>query len=300
MRLYFLIMGWFGRLIGVKALWRYLEWNVRFSLPLCGALPQLRSMFGRILNFERRTPADAAEIDRVIAHMLSLHALNMAVVFTFDARKIPEYLRQTESRIEPVLRKLQAGGKGVILANHHFGSMVIGVLAAAQVMPVTTLLMNAPLFESPARGTGVKVVGLRSAAVDCSKALANNEAVWLDTDLDYFPDNRTADFFGAPVRPPHGPARLSLLTGAPILSIFPLWSQGRYYVLGDDPIFPEGKTQEQIESAILRSMERAIKQYPEHWWVGRDVWDLERTDRTNRLQLKMVGLENRFSSLNPF
>ena len=101
--------------------------------------------------------------------------------------------------------------------------------------------------------------------------------VGLLADRDFTPHQSTVEFFGRPARLSLGPARLALVSRAPIVPLFLLQLPGgRFRFTVRDPILPErGMTQHDIEKRIVRTLEDVISKYPTQWFLFHHFWDLE-------------------------
>jgi lauroyl/myristoyl acyltransferase len=200
----------------------------------------------------------------------------------------PEQTRSADLVFLPCLKDLLKQGRGAILLTPHFGNHALFMYAlACGGMPVNAVYNFGTAFRSLEKAyPNLRLFDVGFAAADLLKTLRGSGVVMTLGDVDYFPDNRTADFFGAPFFPPHGPARLSLASGAPILPVYAVLEDSRWRLIHEPPIDPGACSQEQIESLILRSMERHIAARPGHWLMFRDAWDLPATSEELRRQLR--------------
>lgn len=231
------------------------------------------SLFARILAHQGR-PAGPAVLRRLAAERDAFYAETLAnlCVLARD-RDMPRPAREVELEFLPALRAVLARGKGAILASPHLGDLYTSIAAIAHAgVPLHVLLAWGEKYRW-LQFKGLRFLDLGTGAADLLKALASNEPVFLHVDLDYFPGGRTADFFGAPVHPPDGTARLALASGAPILPVYCVVEDGRYKVLAGEPIAPN-LPQEEIERRLLRSHEERIGRQPAQWLMFHDMWDL--------------------------
>lgn len=276
------------RLMGRRRYAAFLTSYYRLSLELMPQGRVFKNIFQRVLASGGRPPASPERLNALLDGLARVYASNQLSLFTMDRAQAESAVKAMDLKLLPALAKLREAGKGVILSGPHFGNQVLAMTALAMSgVPVNVIFIYADPFRW-AEEYGLRVINLGEAALECLRALTRNEVVLLYTDLDYFPGGRTADFFGAPVRPPHGPARLSLASGAPILPVYALCHGEKHSYVCDKPIMPEGKSQEAIESALLRSQESFIAKYPDHWWNARDIWDMEETERQNARHLASV------------
>ncbi len=257
----------------------------------------LRRNIRRILAHAAGREPSLPEIDSVIAAMARLHGEVVVDQYTLPGDPA-RYAGKAEPGHLPPLRELLAGGRGAILASPHFGDeSMIYVSTAFAGIPVTVMVNDAHFYRWPsALLETLRFTGLGHGAVDGLKCLGRGEVLYLSTDLDYFPDNRTAPFFGAPFRPPQGVARMALASGSPILPAYAVFESGRYRIVGDPPIEPgPGVTQEEIEGRLLRSMEARIGRHPSHWLVLHDMWDLDGVSRDLAWQMAWIWARRRLA-----
>lgn len=251
-------------------------------------------LLSRVLRFTGRDPSPS-ELRRLVDEMAWIFSDMLATLHLLEPGGERRLLDRIELPLLPELARLRKDGKGVILAGPHFGNIALAMAGLAlRGIPLTTILINAEPYRW-VEAFGLRVASLGTAAVDCVRALNANETVLILADLDFFPGGRTADFFGAPMRPPHGAARLSLACQAPILPVYTFHlGEGRYRLVCDEPIMPAPEsTTETIEDRLLRSMEKHIGRYPSHWLVLRDIWDIERCDKLNARHLANLALWKR-------
>jgi KDO2-lipid IV(A) lauroyltransferase len=275
-----------ARLLGRPRLTRLLELLYRAALRGPRLRRMLRGRLRRILKFNGR-PADRAALDRLLRETAARLA-DWPAELMFEPGP-QEALARVDLEFLPELERLRRAGRGVILAGPHMSNTPLCVWAvAAAGVPLNVVFINAEPYVWAQR-ENLRFWSLGSAAAPCLAALARNEAVLLYSDLDFFPGGRTANFFGAPVRPPHGPARLALASGAPILPVCLAFGDGRYRLESDAPLPVTAEaTQESLEEGLLRSMERLISRYPAQWLLMRDIWDIAGTDRDLHRQLAAV------------
>lgn len=268
------------------------------------AMPRMRRVtegnLRRILSYvngREPTPAETAGLREKMARLIARDLLSK-----YEALNDPSgFEAPVDLRLLPTLRGLLRRGRGAVLVSPHFGDTTMLFFGLVRAGLSLHLMLNhiPPAASRALAGTGLKLhlTDLGTGARYYLDALGRNELVLLLTDMDFFPDGRTLDLFGAPFNPPHGPARLALAAGAPVLPVYAVWDGRRHLLLCDEPIFPEGAGQEAIERGILRSMERFIGRHPEHWLLYHDPWDLEARARDNRRQLRQLMLRSRVERL---
>jgi len=184
------------------------------------------------------------------------------------------------------LEAARAGGRGVLLVTAHLGSVgLVGQMVALGGCPANVVVET---VEPPAllelmrslRGSyGIHPLpagpGLLRAIVE---ALGRNELVGLVSDRDVLGTGVTVSFFGAPTRLPAGAAGLGLRTGAAVLPAFTARETGGRYVGWFEPpleLVRTGNSRADVQAnteRITRTIEAAIRRYPEQWTVFQPVW----------------------------
>jgi KDO2-lipid IV(A) lauroyltransferase len=232
---------------------------------------------------ERETASFRAELARTMAEEL---------ISTYELQREPGVGPvPVELELLPVLQDLRSHGRGVVLVTPHFGDakmLFLGLARAGLPLHVMINRVQPVMREVTAAQPNLRFTDLTTGAKRYLDALSRNELVLLFTDMDYYPGGRTLDFFGAPANPPHGPARLALAAGAPVLPVYAVRRGERQRLLCDAPIRTEGADQEEVEKLILRSMEKFIGRHPDHWLIYHDPWDLAACARQTRRQLRQL------------
>jgi KDO2-lipid IV(A) lauroyltransferase len=188
--------------------------------------------------------------------------------------------------LRPTLDALLAEKKGLIILTAHLGNWELGGAVVAQMgYPFNAVALWQPdpklnqLYQSYRIARGIKVIPFGHAARGSLLALRRGEILGLVGERDYSPSRDTVEFFGQPARLPHGPARLALATGAPILPCFLVRVVGdRYEYIVGEPIRvgPGCDTVPAIMERIARTLERGIRAHSEQWYLFHNPWDVER------------------------
>lgn len=188
--------------------------------------------------------------------------------------------------IREQLDQLLAERRGVILLTAHLGNWELGGGVLAQLgYPIHAVALWQPnpklnaLYQSYRVARGIKVIPLGHAARGCLAALRRGEIVALLCDRDYSPAMDTIELFGQPARLPHGPARLALATGAPLLMGFLVRVPGDTYeyVVGEPiQVDPTRDTVGSVMAQIVHQLECAVRAHSEQWYLFHDLWDIER------------------------
>jgi phosphatidylinositol dimannoside acyltransferase len=181
-------------------------------------------------------------------------------------------------------------GRAAIFIGLHFGSLELPAIYLASrvggaVAPMETI-DDAELqdwFIRTRGAAGVRIVGLREARRELTRALGDGISVGLVGDRDLTGGGIEVDLFGAPASLPLGPALLTVETGAPafVVAVRRATPPGRYIgrlVAVDVP--PTGSRRERATAttvAMARAFEQVVADAPEQWWsVFFPIWpDLE-------------------------
>ncbi len=281
---------------------RVLNAALRKTIPIFLLIPPMRqniqaNMRRVFFHTHKREPRDE-ELAALLKEMEPLFA--QRIINSYALPKNPEgYLKNSELEFVPALQDLLKEGRGAILATPHFGDdgMIYGSLACLGI-PVTVMVNEARGYQWASEiNKNLHFIGLGEGAMKGLKALRNNETLLLYDDMNYFPESRLTNFFGAPFPPPHGIARMALTAPAPILPVYSIFESGRCRILNDEPIRSRpDASQEELERQLLLSMERFIGRYPAHWLIFHPMWDLAACRKAWSRQLSGIVFHNRMDT----
>ncbi|MBM3859266.1 MAG: lysophospholipid acyltransferase family protein [Verrucomicrobia bacterium] len=184
-----------------------------------------------------------------------------------------------------VLDKLLTHGKGIIIISAHLGNWELGASAlAARGYKINAVVLWIPdpkvnaLYQQQREARQIRPIAMGRAARESIAALRRNEIVALVADRDYTVARDTVEFFGEPARLPHGPAKLALATGAPLLPVFIVRQRDDTfaYVI-EEPIWADKQTDtvETVMRGVVASLERGVSRYSEQWFLFHDLWNIE-------------------------
>lgn len=187
-----------------------------------------------------------------------------------------------------------ARGKGVLLVTPHFGNwdLAAGVTVGRGYPMVALADRFTPsdvdqLVQLGRNRFGMGVVPLDSGALRRTIGLLRrNVVVGVLADRPQREGGAAVDFFGASAWFPTGPARFSLRTGATLLFGYVGRRPGDRTFFGAYAPLPTppltGNEREDIRAltqAIARAMEDLLRQYPDQWYMFRQMWPQEGTAR---------------------
>ena len=186
------------------------------------------------------------------------------------------------------VRNALAGGKGLIVVSAHLSNWELGAASLSTQHGFTVNVVAAMhrygrinrLFLREREAMGISVLDMeRGAARQAVRALRRNEIVGLLGDRDPTEQGVTVEFFGRPCRFPQGPARLAILTGAPLVVAFAHRRTNDSFSVVYLPPVPEpteGDRDERVGAmtqGCARLSEDAIRMHPEEWAVFYPMWD---------------------------
>ena len=180
---------------------------------------------------------------------------------------------------------LLAHGKGIITITAHLGNWELGASAmAARGYKLNVVALWVPdrkvneLYQRQRLARRLNPIPQGRAARGCIAALRRNEIVALVGDRDFTAARATTEFFGAPARLPHGPAKLALATGSPLLPMFMLRQpDDTFAYIIEEPIWAD-KSRDSVETVMHQvsgALERVISRYSEQWFLFHDLWNVE-------------------------
>ena len=209
--------------------------------------------------------------------------------------------RMPRSRVErlvtveglPFLEEAMALDHGAIAFSAHFGfTELCGPVFAAlgYDASVVYLPMRDPavdrLFVRRRSRRFASLIPLGDAFRPCLEALHRRGILAIAADIDYSLRTDLAGFFGAPARLPRGPARLALVSRAPLVPGFVYRrGDGGWILRFSPPIVPkQGTTAGDLQERIARALEAGISVDPTAWWAFFDFWDLEASLAVSRAE----------------
>ena len=172
-------------------------------------------------------------------------------------------------------------GRGALLLSGHYGNFELAAARCAALNPVDFLvkpLSNPGVEESIQRlrrDAGVGIISTHGGVKQVIRALRAGHWIAIIADQDVREYGVFVPFFGRLASTPAGPARVSLQTGAPILSSrIRREADGRHSVAFEPPHEPEGPPTEANVLALTAwhasRLEACVREAPEHWfWLHR-------------------------------
>lgn len=184
-------------------------------------------------------------------------------------------------------------GRGAIAATMHLGNWDLGAMRAAELgMPITAIAesLGDRRLDAEVLGTresqGVSIALLGKGMTKAARALRRKELVALVVDRPVPGDDGVSIvFFGRETRVPGGAARLAIMSSAKVVPCaFVRKRPGSPEVRTwadfslDTPSEGGDQAIQRLTQAIFSAHEKVIRQYPEQWYMFREMWsrDLRR------------------------
>ncbi len=200
-----------------------------------------------------------------------------------DADYIKKYVKvEGRHHLDDVLKQK----KGVILTSAHIGNWELGGVALAALgVPLSVVALTHKqeridkFFTQQRLEKGVGVIPVGIAVRRCFKVLANNGAIALVSDRDYFDNGLKVEFFGKKAIIPKGPALFSRRCSAPIVPVFMLRNKDDTFTLKIlEPIMPVKTDNEHedlicVTERVIKTIESVVKENPEQWFVFKRFWE---------------------------
>ncbi len=183
--------------------------------------------------------------------------------------------------------RARAPGKGAILVTAHFGNYEVGLAEITRLEPRVHVVFRrdaAGAFEAT-RAALRRTLGVIETPIDdgltswlaLRDALADDAVVMLQGDR-AMPGQKSqrVAFFDAALDLPVGPAKLALMTGAPLIPVFAVRTGAkgnRVRIEIDEPItVPDPAAVPAALNTLARSIERRVRAHPEQWHVLHDAF----------------------------
>ena len=219
---------------------------------------------------------------------LAQKAFQHAVLSVLELYGIEKILPHEKERFQiSGLENFQAGfsgGKGLIVAAAHLGSWeylsficrLSGHPGAVVVKPIRNPHINATVQKLRAKPGLLPIEKNKAATKTVLRELAQNHAVAILIDQWAGPEGLWTKFFGEATSTTSMPARLSAITGAPIVFAYCLRKEpGFYEIKISEPITALKKDstgEREITERLNLLLEAEIRAHPAQWLWGHSRW----------------------------
>lgn len=241
----------------------------------------------RILRHAGRNPS-ARDLDFLLDQSLRLYA-RFILCMIGGPKEERAAREEVDLDLLPALASLRRLGRGAVLATPNFGLVGHALWALSlKGVPLLLPILNRDFLAHHEAGVFSGVLTVGDCARRSLRSLREGGVVAAIVDINYLPHRPLTPFFGAPAPLGYAASRLAQASGAPLLPAYAVLRGDRCRFEAHDPIDPEGKSLEEINVLLARSMERAIGKHPEQWLVYNDFWNLGAMDSQYRLARKLA------------
>lgn len=182
-----------------------------------------------------------------------------------------------------------AAGRGVIMVGLHMGNWDVGGAALALRNYPVTVVADAfeprrldDLVQGMRRAKGLQVISAADGVRALTRALRENQIVGLLVDRPVEGGGVSVEFCGGMVEIPAGAAMLALRTRSVVVPAGMVRLPDNRYLALLEPHLefePAGNLRTDVQALsqrMLASLERMVRQYPDQWFMFRDMWAAER------------------------
>lgn len=234
-----------------------------------------------------QTAAGRRRLRRVVRGMFRNSINNYLEAFLAPTLLYQELIHRVYAEHEEYLEEALALGKGVVLFSAHFGPfeyMAQWLVARGYqiVIPVENLkdgrLLRLMIKLRGSQGVTLLPLGGSAPMRAIIQALRANKIVLIAVDRAVEGEWVVRPFFGAPARLPSGPVNLAIRTGAPLVGAMG-WRSAHGRICGEyirlTLALPEQERRQPdvVQEAMLREIERVLREHPEQWVVFSPVWE---------------------------
>ena len=180
------------------------------------------------------------------------------------------------------LNKALAKGKGIIVLAAHLGNYELaGAILSLLGYPLSVVALSHKdkrinrFFDGQRQRVGMKVISTGTTIRSCFSALKSGDMLALLGDRDFSGNGIKLDMFSREAYFPRGIAFFARKTGAPIIPIFLIRKDKKFYhLVCEKPIIYDKEQQDEI--SIIRKcnlvLEKYIKKYPQQWYMFQRRW----------------------------
>jgi len=180
------------------------------------------------------------------------------------------------------LNKALAQGKGAIILAAHLGNYELaGAVLSLLGYPLSVVALSHEdkrtnrFFDRQRQRVGMKVIPTGTTIRSCFSALKSGNMLALLGDRDFAGTGVKLDMFSKQAFFPRGIAFFALKTGAPIIPIFLVRKNRKFYhLVCEKPIIYDKEQQDEV--SIIKQcnlvLEEYIKKYPQQWYMFQRRW----------------------------
>ncbi len=180
------------------------------------------------------------------------------------------------------LNKALTKGKGIIILAAHLGNYELaGAILSLLGYPLSVVALSHKdkrinqFFDGQRQRVGMKVISTGTTIRSCFSALKSGDMLALLGDRDFSGAGVKLDMFSRQAYFPRGIAFFALKTGAPIIPIFLVRRDKKFYhLVCEKPIAYDNEQQDEV--SIIKQcnivLEKYIKKYPQQWYMFERCW----------------------------
>ena len=226
------------------------------------------------------TDGERKRLARRAFRIFAMNAVDFLVAPTLSAKEI---LGMVEATGDEPLDEFR--GRGLIVLAAHLGNWDFAGLwlwaRGVRGKAVAEMIEQDEWFETfrDYRGReGLEIVPLNINPVSLARCLRQGGTVVLIGDRDLSGTGFGANFFTGRRRFPRGPGALSARLGVPILpgcvvrKNTNVTEKKPYLAVGFSLIRPEGRSEEEMDAAVVGALQEMVSRFPEQWFVFQDEW----------------------------
>ncbi|MFN8471694.1 MAG: lysophospholipid acyltransferase family protein [Anaerolineae bacterium] len=278
--------------------WRAFHWLANQLPPWLGE-PLLHWLGGVIFPFSGATHRNATENMRhVLGPRASDAEVEVAARAAFQSSLLNYYrffrplsddatwARIVSSEGQEHFDEALARGRGVIIISVHLGGGEILAQFGRRNLGITFKVPGEPIqpeslyqwISAQRARHGGQVIPADKGAMELVRVLRKGGIIGVMADLDTTHAGLKTQLFDAPARLPQGPARLAMISRAPLV---PFWitrrPDGGYHVTIEPPLryTPTGDKEAdaaQLTRVLAERVEVWVGRYPEQWMQFNPVW----------------------------
>jgi len=227
---------------------------------------------------------DPREVHRLVRNVFRNYAKYMVDLLRLPRQSFHELEQRLVVTGREHLEEALASGRGVVFVTGHIGNWdLAGALLASYGYPVNVIVETLQpkrwndLVQEIRHVVGMRAIPLESGVRDILRALRGNEIIGILIDRPMRENGVPVEFFDALTRVPSGAATLALRTGANVMAAA-MVRHGDRYVAHLSPVIraePSGDVVQDVQTLtqhIMDQLEQWIRQYPDQWFMFRDMW----------------------------
>lgn len=264
---------------------RYLPERVAYRLGDSIARYAIRRGGRRVARLRANMQIVSGAITSEQLDLLVDRAMRSNLRYWIDTFRFPSWsMERIRSTVDVINRetfdRALDEGRGLIVALPHAGNWDhAGAFFCAENHPVVTVaehLKPERLFRrflTYREAMGMEVLDLDAKVTKTLEdRLRAGRLIALVADRDLSASGVEVDFFGRKAKFPAGPAKLSLTTGAPLITAYISYTERGIRVRFSDPIATTGRDVPSIVQSIADNFQREIAERPEDWHMLQRVF----------------------------